>query len=62
MSQTYKIQDTSLTNIANEIRNIYSLTEQMSTNKMINNLISLNDDVEKQKILTEKILERLNSF
>lgn len=62
MSQTYKIQDTSLTNIANEIRDIYSLTEQMSTNKMIDNLISLNDDVEEQKILTEKILERLNSF
>lgn len=62
MSKTYKIQDTSLTNIANEIRNIYSLTEQMSTNKMIDNLIALNEDVEEQKILTERILERLNSF
>lgn len=62
MSQTYTIQDTALTNIANEIRDIYSLTEQMSTNKIINNLISLNDDIEEQKILTEQILERLNSF
>ena len=59
MDMRYLIQDTTLINIADQVRTLQGTTDEMSTSSMIAGLQDVNTEIDDQAELISQIVESL---